>query len=138
MASVRLTWRGLAELRAALQRLPDDLRNEAADHVEASASSAAAAIMAAYPRHSGNLRDHVTVKTLDAPTRYGIRKQVRSTAKHSHLFEYGTQIRRSSTRSNLGAMPAKPTVIPNVIRERRKLQGTLIGIVQRAGFTVRE
>jgi len=144
MASVQITWRGLAELRAALRALPGELAAEAGREVTGAANDAAAAIRDAYPigpgddeHEGGNLRNGVKVVPKSAG-RFGASAQVRSTSPHALLFENGTQTRQTALGYNRGAMPPAHVFVPTVVRRRRQMHTALIKIVEGAGFTIRE
>jgi hypothetical protein len=134
----KLEMKGLSELRAALRQLPEELAREAHVIVTAQAQFAKDQIQRAYPEgRTGNLRGGVTVQSDDQ--RYGASAIVRSRAKHSHLYEYGTAQRRTSNGANRGRMPQAPEanrMIPIVVRRRRAMTQALIDLVRRAGFTV--
>jgi hypothetical protein len=70
--------------------------------------------------------------------RWGASAQVRSNAPHAHFFEYGTQARQTDLGYNRGPMPGKNVLVPIVQRRRLRMYDALAGMVERAGFTVRE
>ena len=87
---VRLTWRGLRELRETLSTLAVDFTNDAQPMIEQSAEGAANAIRAGYPRRSGTLANSVIVKQRnkgDTAVAYA----VINTAFYAHMYEYGTR-----------------------------------------------
>jgi hypothetical protein len=145
--SATLQWKGLTELFEALRSLPEELVGEATHIVEAAANGAAAAVRAGYAshRHSGNLEAHVVVKAIDMG-RFGTGLVVRSTAKHAHLFESGTEATRyytgtdrrgrKFTKASRGRMPAGHVFIPAMIRARQAMYRDLIDLVERSGATV--
>jgi hypothetical protein len=139
--STRLQMNGLAEFRAQLRNLPEDLAQEAGAIVMALAESAQQAVQQAYPEGpTGNLRRGVTVNRADA-SRFGVRAIVRSRARHSHMFEFGTKTRQTRKGANRGMMPQAPEsqrMIPIMQRRRRVMVQALIGVVKKAGFVVSE
>lgn len=135
MSHNRLTFEGLSELREALRNLPDDLRGEARHIVEAAANGAAAQIQGAYAVDDGDLRDGVYVRPSEVGT-FGAGAIVVSKAPHAHLYEFGSQVRRTKAGANRGAMPPKPTFVPIVIRKRRQMQEQLIDLLVRHGLVV--
>ena len=137
MPTMRLELKGLAELRETLKQLPEAFASEAAGYVDDQADAAARDIISQDPEVTGNLKGHVVVKKLASRGRYGVVRQVRSTARHAHLYEYGTAARQTALGYNRGFMPGIPTVVPTVIRHRRQLVGRLIDVVRRAGFEIR-
>jgi hypothetical protein len=136
MASVRLSFDGLSDLIAALKALPDALAAEAGKDVHDAANRAAEEVIAAYPEVTGNLKQHVKVVTKNAG-RYGVVAQVRSTAKHADLYEFGTQARHTALGYNRGTMPPAKKFVPIMARYRRRMQDRLIKVVEAEGFTVR-
>ena len=144
MASVKLTWRGLEELRAALRALPGELADAAQRAVMAAGNHAAAEIAAAYPvgpgtdQHEGGTLRRGVKAVPQTAGRFGAAVQVRSTARHARIFESGTQTRQTSLGYNRGAMPGANIFVPVMMRRRRELHRELIAIVQQAGFTIRE
>lgn len=123
-----------AEFREALRNLPHELADEAGDIVTGAAESAKSEIVAAYPEVTGNLKRGVTVK--HERSAFGVTAIVKSNAQHSHLYEFGTQVRNTSIGANRGAMRPRPTFIPAVQKHRRAMTNALIGLLKRAGFQV--
>jgi hypothetical protein len=134
-ATVRLD--GLSELRDALRALPADMATEAGVIVREAAETTAAQIKAVYPvGPTGNLRRGVAVSN---DTR-GVAALaiVKSRAPHAHLWEYGTQVRRTNRSFNRGRMPSPTgdTLVSIAQRVRRGMYQRLVALVERAGFTV--
>jgi hypothetical protein len=136
--SVRLEMQGLAELRAALRQLPQEMTDEAATIVDAHARLAESQIKQNYPQGpTGNLRRGVTRDHYKSG--FTARAIVKSRAKHASIFENGTQTRRTANGANRGRMPAPPEsqrMIPVVIRRRKAMVEALKDLVRRAGFQV--
>lgn len=135
-ASVRLD--GLAELRAALRQLPEELADEANTIVLSNAEHAGREIEAGYPvGPTGNLRGRVS--TVTSRSRLSAGALVQSRAPHAYIFEKGTQVRHARNGANRGRMPAaspSQAFIPKAIRARKKMEAELVELVRRAGFTV--
>lgn len=132
-----IQWTGLTELREELRRLPSDLANEAGVIIQAQAEAAGRDVQSVYPEVTGNLRRRVRV-TLDISA-HGAIATLLSSARHSHLYEFGTGQRATARGFNRGRMPAADVsrrMIPIVIRRRRIMTDALIGLVQRKGFEV--
>jgi hypothetical protein len=136
---VSVQWTGLEEFRAALRNLPDELTADAAAIVTSHAQEAERLTVAAYPvGPTGNLQRGVRT-TVNSSDRGGASATVRSGAKHAHLFEKGTGLRRTNDGANRGRMPAAPSsqqMIPIVIRVRRRMVVALVNLVQKAGLVV--
>ena len=133
-----VTWTGLQEFKNALHNLPEELTGEAANIVIEAAKSAERDTKSAYPRVSGNLQRGVTT-TVEAIGRGGVSARVKSNARHAHLFEKGTGVRRTHAGANRGKMPEAPEsqqMIPIAIRARRQMYVKLIDMVQRHGLVV--
>lgn len=130
-------WDGLDELRRQLKALPADLAHEARENVVEAAESAAAALRQAYPPGpTGRLRRgvKVTVKQTEAT----VVATLKSTAPEAHLWEWGTQVRRTQQGWNRGAAPAhyNQGVVGLGLRYRRRLNGQLVELVKRHGLEV--
>lgn len=138
MAQNSLKFAGMDAFRQALRQLPEDLAQEAAVIVQAQATEAKAQIQRAYPEGpTGNLRRGVTVEHNISKASAG--SLVKSRAKHSHLFERGTTMRRTGSGANRGRMPEAPDnqkMVPIVVRRRRAMVSALIDLVRKAGFQV--
>ncbi len=136
--SVTLRLDGLAELRAALRALPEELTSEANDIVLGHAATAAREIETGYPQGpTGNLKARVSA--LSQRSRLSANAIVSSRAPHASLFEKGTKVRRTNSGANRGIMPkASPeqAFIPKAIRARRAMEADLVELVRRAGFEV--
>lgn len=136
----RLIWEGLEELRAELRRLPSHLAAEGADIVDDEAAQAKDEVVAAYETqfkgdaNTGNLVKGVRVRK--SRTTFGGSSLLQSTAPHAHLYEYGTQLRRHRNGKSVGQMPPKPTVVPIVVRRRRRMYERLADLVRRQGLEV--
>jgi hypothetical protein len=136
--SVTLRWTGLAELRAKLQRLPQDLAEDAAGLIHPTALALRDEVRARYPVHTGNLQSHVVVRAAKAPHAGVVAYAVVSTARHGWLFEYGTKPRRTRLGANRGFMPAADIFVNLAIRHRARLTGQLHAMVERQGLTIRQ
>jgi hypothetical protein len=133
---------GLGELIRALQSLPDELQREADGVVQIAAETTANDVRNAYFKAQktatkwGRLRDDAgalangVVIRRPRDGRKGSRAQVKSTAKHAHLYEFGTVQRfLSSNGANRGTMPPQPVFIPAAIRNRKWMVAKLTEIV---------
>lgn len=141
MSPVRLTFAGFDDLRATLRRLPEDLRDEARDLVQAEGERAGDEIRAAYERHrvTGNLAAGVVVEAF-ARERFGAAVRVASKAKHAFIFENGTEVRRTKRGWPRGKMWTRqagvPVFVPAMLRARKRLREGLRALLTRAGLTV--
>jgi Zn-dependent oligopeptidase len=133
--SVRLVM-DTREIRAALAKLPEELRGEAGHIVEASANEAVVAIRSAYPVFTGNLRDHVYATQFEAG-RFVSKWRVINAAKHAWIFEHGTVQRHTGKGANRGIMPPGNVFIPTAIRVRRRLLERLRDMLVQHGLMVR-
>lgn len=142
---------GLNALREALQRLPDQLQADAEDSVREAAEQTASSVRAVYASRRSpletytlkggvrktrkHLADSVEVRTRGRETGAAwARVEVR--APHAKLFEFGTQNRQWENGKSTGAAPARPTLIPAALRERRQMVNELVAVVERAGLKV--
>ena len=142
MANNRLVLEGLEQFKADLRNLPSELAGEGGGIVTSAAQSAVAEIVAGYPegpprknKVSGGLKRGVKM-TLETSA-FGTIAVVRSTARHSHLWEFGTQVRNFQG-ANRGAMPepVRPNFIPVMQRRRKAMYDALKGLLTRAGLVV--
>jgi hypothetical protein len=127
---------GLAELKEDLRTLPDRLKGEAKHIVDGAANAAEHDMLVGYVNHthSGNLADHVEqVVTDDSAFGYAI--QVKNTAPHAWLFEFGSQARHRNGKV-WRPMPAFHVFIPAMDKNRRRMWDDLSAMVTREGLTV--
>jgi hypothetical protein len=141
MAANELRITGLAELRAALLKLPPALVQEAGVIVHAQAEAMAHAVESQYPVRTGNLRGHVQVEL--ASDGVSATARVKNTARTKdgkrdlgHIYEKGTPPRRWASGKSTGQMPAGKVFIPIAIMRRRIMMAALVDLIQRAGLTV--
>ena len=127
---------GLAELRAALKRLPRELVAEAQAIVVSHAEDARRQMDARYAQHewTGNLRRGLTLSV--EVSQFGVVAVLRNRAPHAYWAENGTQIRRTSKGVSRGAMPPIRVFIPIAMQMRRRLEAALTHLVERAGLVV--
>jgi len=136
MASNRIVFEGLEELKRQLRQLPAELTAEAQRITEAAANGAAASIRAAYPRRSGALVGGVTVTHFEGG-KFFAGAILKNRAPHAAIFEVGTQARHNALGANRGSMPPGHVFVPIAIQKRRQMYENLKSLVERAGFTVR-
>jgi hypothetical protein len=150
MSSNRIEWTGLDELYAALRQLPAHLAAEAVDLVDNTVEVTAASLIQSYPplgpaqpatpgqaaHVPGALRRGVKWST--TPSQFGVSGEVKSTAPHAHLWEFGTQNRTTSKGWNRGHLKDQYNrgLVGIAIRERAKLNKKLVELVRKAGFEV--
>jgi hypothetical protein len=132
-----LTIQGIAELKDALGRLPDELKGQATGIVVEAAYGAQREIVAAYPQGpTGKLKKGVKVRVQEIGP-YSVAAQVRSSAPHGWLYEHGTQPRKTKKGWNRGTMPDPPDVfIPAMVRYRRAMYLKLAEILRATGLIV--
>jgi hypothetical protein len=132
-----LTIQGIAELKDALGRLPAELKGQATGIVVEAAYGAQAEIVAAYTKGpTGKLKKGVKVKVQEIGP-YSVAAQVRSSAPHGWLYEYGTVARKTKRGWNRGTMPNAPDVfIPAMIRYRRAMYLKLAELIRSTGLIV--
>jgi hypothetical protein len=133
-ASVR--WRGLDELRAALRQLPAALGKDASAIVNKHADRTADRLKAIYPRgKTGNLQEGVVIRQRDN-TQFGAAIEVTSAAAHAHLWELGTENRRTAKGWNRGRMKSHVSsgLIAIAQEERREMYDDLLAMLQAYEF----
>lgn len=143
--SVELRLTGILELKQALANLPAQLKGEATGIVMETAYAAADDIRNQYHQGpTGNLKKGVRVVVKEIGP-VGVAAQVRSTAPHAPLYEFGTEARHYITASGKkhatgkmwGKRPGTPVFIPTMIRYRRALYAKLAALIQSHGLTVK-
>jgi len=137
MANNRMELHGLAELRAALRSLPEDLAHDGAEFVDDATEHTAASLRQSYPvGDTGKLR--AGVKSSVTHSQFGVVGEVKSTSPHAHLWEFGTEIRSTRHGWNRGRSPShhRDGLIPIAVRNRKTLNGKLIALVRSQGFEV--
>lgn len=77
----------------------------------------------------GNLRKGVRVRSFDTSGNVA-RAKVINVSPHSHLYEEGTEIRRTKDGVNRGRMPATPVLRKIAPRKRREMVLQLINMVE--------
>jgi hypothetical protein len=132
-------WSGLAELKKGLHDLPADLTREAKTIVDRTAQTTLNQTALAYTGGAAGLRSSLKIHSSE---HYGLAfSEVRNTAKEAHLWEFGTQNRRTYAGWNRGrVIPAadrgQQGLVPIAIRNRRRMYDELMAMLTRAGLTV--
>ena len=133
-ATLRLD--GFDGFQADLTNLPTTLRDAAKAAVLDAADHAESVIYDQYGEVTGNLRKGLGQDTPEE-TATSIKVRLASTAPHAVLYEYGTEQRQTKLGYARGRMPAAKVFVPTVMRERREMVRTIIGLVEAEGLTVR-
>jgi len=129
---------GLREFLNELQKLPDEMTDEATAIVQAHAKDAQREIVNDYPEVTGTLKRSVSYDD-QSRSRVSARAVVRSRAFHVWMFENGTRQRKTSRGWNRGAAKAAPVsekAIVAAMAHRSRMIAALIALVRRAGFEV--
>jgi len=136
MANNRLTWDGIEAFKSALRQLPSHLSGRGGDIVVARAHEAGEEVRQGYAlhEHTGNLEQHVVVEVESRAA--GAVAIVKSTARHAYIFEIGTQIRKTKSGANRGAMPPGNVFVPTVVRKRRAMVEDLKALMTESGLEV--
>jgi hypothetical protein len=139
--SAGVQWSGLEDFRQILQNLPDRLTGEAVHIVDYWADATANQLLLNYPiGDTGNLRKGVRVNKLHEQGQ-GVYDEVKSSAPHAHLYEFGTQNRETEKGWKRGRVKpfsetGKETLIGIAIRNRRRMDDALVAMLTRDGFKV--
>lgn len=146
MATNRLVFTGLEELKAALRALPADLTSEASQIVLEAGTDAAATVRGVYDAHvvSGRLAKSVTVAVQSAG-QFGAAVVVKVNDPIAWLFDNGSQARHYFTvhgvQHNTGEMGSRtpPTHIfsGTMARRRRRMYQDLRTLLETHGLLVR-
>lgn len=133
-ASVRFD--GLDQLIAELRNLPRDLAEESGGIVLDAGTEAHDSID--YPRLSGDLADHLQLKTINAGA-FGAAVVLKNTAKHAAIYEHGSQARYTSAGAFRGQMPpasGRQSFVAMSIRARARMYDRLRALLVRHGAIV--
>jgi hypothetical protein len=149
---VRFEIDGLADVKAALERLPAELTDEAAAAIWAEADAAAEEIRAASPVRTtglhpgigrkspwfapGRLRGSVTVARSRGT--FSVAAKVKNSDPIAWLYEHGSNARHWDGGKFVGAMPPHPVFGRAMSRGRRAMWTALRGILERHGLLVSE
>ena len=136
--SAQLRLDGMAELREALRKLPEELAGEASHIIEGIANGVASETRRVYPIQTGRLVGGVKVTHFEHG-KVAAGAVVKSSAPHSHLYEYGTKSRKTAKGWNRGSMPKadeSKRMIPIVVRARKRMYAQLSDLLRRAGFVI--
>lgn len=125
---------GFDELVKQLTNAPKEIRAEAMEIVREETEGAAVDIAAGYPEGpTGNLRRRVKTSYPSSQIIVGI---AQSTAPHSHLYEFGTQVRKTDSGANRGSTRPHPVTVPVARKRRARIFRRLVDLVTRRGFEV--
>lgn len=135
--SVKLTLRGVDELREALRHLPDDLAGEAGAIIRDAATTAHRDVEAEFAAHvvTGNLERRLELHEV-AAGRYGAILKVIDRAKHAWLFEHGSAARHWLNGKLTGTMPAAHVFVKAMVHQRAIMWDRLRVLVERHGLKV--
>jgi hypothetical protein len=146
-----LTIQGLAELKDALAKLPEELKGQATQIVLDTAYAAAKDVESQYPTGPGTskngrkippgqLKKGVKVFPLDVGA-FAVAAQVRSTSPHAWWHENGWKLKPRETRKkwNRGTMFSqkgvpRPVFVPTMIRHRRWMYQKLAVLLESVGL----
>lgn len=150
MAPVTLEFDGLAELSAALLRMPEECQAAATAIVREASVGMRDELQTTYPigpprrRYAGgNLRKGVQLEFYEA-RRGGATGVVSSRAKHAYLYDKGTTTRTLKGRGKYkagvtrGAMPKTDLFVKTAIRYRRTMFSRLMEFCRSLGLVVTE
>lgn len=141
----RIRFDGLADLRAALRRLPTDLAAEAETIVFDAGEAATADIAAGYAGHdvTGTLSGSLALQKTNA-SRFGAGALVINRAPHAWLFEYGShgprfytgkdKRGRVYTDADRGTMPSTRTFVPPMMLYRERMYDRLRALLRAHGL----
>lgn len=131
-----VTWRGLDAFQAQLRTIGGPTLLEEADQIlRDQAEAAKADIVAAYPRGpTGNLKRGVKIRAARGSWIGGV--ELKQTAPHGHLYEYGTTRRFTHDHAHRGRMTGRPTFGPIAAHHQRLALSALSAKIQSYGASV--
>jgi hypothetical protein len=133
-----VTWTGLKELEQQLAQSAE-LLAEAQGILRESAEAAQVEIVAAYPRVTGNLRRGVKILRSRDPGLAGV--DLKQTAPHGHLYEYGTVPRETKGKKTMpagiprGLMQPHPTFGPIAAQHQVRAITAILARIKAYGAT---
>lgn len=136
MANNRLEFVGLDQLLRDLRNLPEHLAAEAAAIIERTTSSAEAQIAAGYAPHRRTGELAGKLKATTKRDGFSVIGTVRDSSPIAHIFENGTEVRRTDRGAFRGRMPANHVFVPVVSRQRRRMYELLKELVAAQGLEV--
>lgn len=135
--SASIQWSGLEEFKKDLRNMPADLADEAGDPVEDAGEHTASSLIQSYPLgDTGNLRGGVSVTT--ERSQFGVSSIVKSKSPHAHLWEFGTENRKTRQGWPRGTGPEheRQGLVPIAQRNRRTMYQQLKALLVAHGFQV--
>jgi hypothetical protein len=129
-----VTFQGLDRFKQQLRTLSPTLLEEADQILRDGAEAAKADIVAAYPRVTGNLKRGVKVRAARGSAIGGV--ELKQTAPHGHLYEYGTVRRFTHEGAHRGQMAGTPTFGPIAAQHQRLALTAVIQRIQAEGASV--
>lgn len=137
-----VTWMGLEAFKQQLTTMSPTLLEESDQILRDQAEAAKAEIVAAYPRGPmGNLKRGVKIRAARGQGIAGV--DLKQTAPHGHLFEYGTVVRETKAGAHRNRMFAKqgfpdgrPTFGPIAAQHQRLALSAVSARIQTYGATV--
>lgn len=132
---MRLEWTGLDAFLKDMHALPQELNRDGMVIVREETEGAAVEISQQYAQHrvTGTLARRVRTQFPSSTILVGL---VLSAAPHSHLFEFGTKARKTSSGANRGTMPATAITVPIARRRRARMSRRLVDLLRAQGFEV--
>lgn len=131
--SVKVTFKGLDDFLREFGSIPQQLTQQGMEIIREETEGAAVEIAQGYARKTGRLAR--AVKTFYPSSTILIGK-VLSRAPHSHLYEFGTKLRRTHGGANRGVMPEKAVSVPIARRRRARMARRLIDLLKTMGFQI--
>ena len=106
--SITFRFSGGEQYSLDLHRWRDRLRGEVATAAVAAATRIVAlASLRYHAGPTGNLRKHIKVVTLPVPGSDVVLVTIRNSARHAHLYEFGTKVRWTTGRRRMSAETAR-------------------------------
>jgi len=135
--SMKVQWSGLDEFLREFGSIPKEVHADGMSILVEETEGAAAEMRNAYGAVAvtGTLANRVRTVYPSTEILIGL---VQSRAPHSHLYEWGTKMRKTLTGANRGKMPAaKPAVVVPIARRRRnRMSRRLVEMLRAMGFEI--
>lgn len=130
-----VTWMGFEAFKRQLTTMSPTLLEESDQILRDQAEAAKAEIVAAYRRGpTGNLKRGVKIRAARGQGIAGV--ELKQTAPHGHLYEYGTTRRFTQDGAHRGRMSGHPTFGPIAAQHQRLALSAVSTRIQAYGATV--
>ena len=130
---VKVQWNGLTEFLNEFRALPHEIQTDGMAIIRDETEAAAQDMAREYPKATGKLIRSIRTIYPASQLLIGI---VNAKAPHSHIVDFGTGPRKTSSGANRGIMPAKTVAVPIARRHRSSMSRRIINLLRSKGFKI--